>query len=174
MSDTTRQQFWNAALKLLSQRPPDFSAVDELLSQFDDGWDLIRAAKPPGVLAGLTHPVGGPALEHGPGPRGFLIQWVPGPPTDIHAHPSLLYMFVISGRLSVTHYRGPVPLSPEEPVVLMAGQSDHAWADNDRWDNFPHTIACEQPAWSLHIYGEDSGQGVRFDADGCPLPPVAP
>ena len=171
MPDTSRQRFWSAVLPLIGQRPPDLSAIDVLLADFDNGWDLIRAPNPPGVLTGVTHPVGGPLLEESPGPRGFLIVWEAGPPTDIHAHPPLMYMFVISGQLTVTHYQGPVPLCADRPMILAAGQSDHAWADNDRWDNFPHTIAADEPAWSLHIYGDDSGKGVRFDADGRPIQP---
>lgn len=174
MVTNARQRFWDTALPLISQRPPDLSALDGLLSDFDNGWDLIRAPNPPGVLAGMTHPVGGPALEHGPGPRGFLIEWVPGPATQIHGHPPLMFMYVISGCLRLTLFQGPPPLRAGESLTLQAGQCLHAWADNDRWDNSPHTIACEQPAWSLHIYGEDSGRGVRYDADGCPLPPEAP
>lgn len=169
MSANARTRFWEAALEIIEECPPDFAALDALLAQFNQGWDLIHAAAPPGVLAGVTHPVGGPPLEHGPGPRCFLIEWVPCPPTQIHAHPPLMYMAVISGSLRVTHFEGPAPLRAEEPRALCAGQSDHGWADNDRWDNFPHTIAADEPAWSLHLYGDDSGKGMRFDNDGNPV-----
>ncbi len=173
MRANARTRFWEAALKIIAQRPPDFAAMDALVAQFDHGWGLIHAPNPDGVLAGVTHPVGGPLLEQSPGPRCFLIEWMPCPPTQIHAHPPLMYMAVISGSLEITQFDGPVPLQPRATQTLEAGCSDHGWADNDRWDNFPHTIAAHEPAWSLHLYGDDSGRGVRYDPDGRPCPPTS-
>jgi hypothetical protein len=166
-----RTDFWNRAVVLLHQRPPDFAALDALVAMTDSGRDLIEAANPSDVLAGVEHPLGGPETEQDPGPRGFLVQWSPGAVTGVHGHPPLMYMAALSGCLSIEHYKRSSATGRAmvaDTTELQAGQAIHAVADNARYDNFIHRIRAHTPTWSLHIYGEDSGLGQRFDTDGAP------
>jgi hypothetical protein len=170
--ETLRSQFWTAALAHMQQKPPAFAAVDQLLRTLRGGRDLIEAPSPAGVLQGMDHPVGGPPGEHDRGPRCFLIEWEPGSITDIHGHPPLMYMAVISGALSIDEFERPQTdgkAALDRTSIIETGGAVHRVATNDRWDNFIHRIHTTAPTWSLHIYGDDSGLGVRFDDQGNPV-----
>ena len=165
----TRTQFWEQALTLLQQEPPSFDAIDVLLQAHDGGQSLIAAPSPSGVLDGVEHPVGGPPDEHDRGARGFLIPWQSEVWTEVHGHPPLMYMAVISGALLIDTFSRPDPEGPpvhRETITVRAGQAFHAAASNDRFDNFIHRLRCLEPTWSLHIYGDDPSLGLRFDSHG--------
>lgn len=168
-----RTEFWEQALARLQQTPPDFAAVDALLREHDGGWSLITSDRPPGVLHGVEHPIGGPPAEADAGARGFLISWETSDWTGIHGHPPLMYMAVIAGALEIDTFTRPDPEGPavhHKTQTILAGQAVHATADNDRCDNFIHRIRSRENTWSLHIYGDDPGLGTRFDEAGHPTP----
>jgi len=167
----SQTNFWKKAVALLHQTPPAFSALDALVATTDNGRTLITAANPPGVLTGVEHPIGGPLNEQDPGPRGFLVHWSPGAVTGVHGHPPLMYMAVLSGSLSIERFTRPGATGRalyDDTTELRSGQAVHAVADNECYDNFIHRLRTHESTWSLHIYGEDSGLGQRFDGDGAP------
>jgi len=119
----------------------------------------------------MDHPVGGPPGEFDRGPRSFLIEWAPGSTTEIHGHPPLMYMGVITGALTIDEFERPESDGPavlDCTRVIASGQAVHRVATNERWDNFIHRIRATEPTWSLHVYGDDPGMGVRFDERGRP------
>ncbi len=167
----TRTVFWEEAQALLQQTPPDFAAVDALVQNNDGGWALITAPNPAGVLRGVQHPIGGPRQDCDRGAQGFLLSWEPNSSTGIHGHPPLMYLAVIAGTLEVDTYDRTDPTGPVTHLrtqMVSAGQAIHAVAQNDRFDNFIHSIRSTHTTWSLHIYGDDPGLGARFDETGQP------
>ena len=162
-----RSAFWCAAQPLISPSAQDwesrFAALADLVAAY--GGSALIAAPPPRD-AGEDHQngLGGPRGAEVSGPRGFLKRWSRGEVTGIHGHPSVLYVHVLSGCLEVEEYErvGATGVRRTRAYRLALGQTCTGAVDNDRADNFVHRIRCIDDGWSLHLYSDAPGRGMRF------------
>ena len=171
MSDGVRAYFWSEARAILDAAgswSDRVARLESLVGAHDGGWDLVRAS----ALAGCAAPnaICPPLAESVVGYRAFLIDWAAGAETLTHGHPSVMFVMPISARLEVVEYAmvDGRP-APQRTRTHGPGQSMTGWADNNRHDNFMHRLRCVAPGWSLHIYSDWGGRGVRFDAAGDPV-----
>ena len=171
MSEGCRARFWSRVRGVVDgplSWPDRFARLEELVASYDAGWDLVRSP----ARADCVDPNGiaPPLPESVVGYRAFLIDWTAGARTQIHGHPSVMFVYPISARLEAVEYVL-VDGRPEPQQTRMhgPGQSMTGWADNNRHDNFIHRLRCVDGGWSLHIYSDHGGRGPRFgEADGAP------
>ena len=176
MPQGLRARFWDEARGLLEGSlawPERFAQLETLIGGYGAGWDLVHAP-PRRDSSSDPHAICRPLPDAVVGYRAFLIPWELGVETLIHGHPSVMFVFPISARLDAVDYTmvdgrpersGSRSYGPGEPMV--------GWADNDRHDNFMHRLMCTHAGWSLHIYSDWGGRGVRFDAQGNPVTPTS-
>jgi hypothetical protein len=174
MSQGLRERFWEEAKGILEEHwawSERFEALEALVAKHRGGLDLVDS--PP--LAGSESPdaLCAPLPPHIVGYRAFLKEWTSGEQTLIHGHPSTMFVYPVSTRLECIDYS----MVEGRPVVegrRIYGPTETmvGAADNDRHDNFVHSLRCVEAGWSLHIYSDSGARGPRFDLDGTRL--IAP
>jgi hypothetical protein len=168
-----RERFWSEALALLEgpgSWPERFEALEALVARFGNGRDLIHASPLPGSPS--LDAVCMPLPDEVVGYRSFLIEWQAGASTLTHGHPGVMFVYPISTHLEAIEYDmiDGRP-QPQRTTVYGPGETMQGAVDNDRHDNFMHSLRCRRPGWSLHIYSDWGGRGPRFDEAGERLPP---
>jgi len=168
VSDGIRDRFWDRALELLERDAPGserFKSLQELVAEYAHGHDLLTSEPLEGIDSPNAICVPLPLAEKGY--RAFLKVWTQGERTLIHGHPSTMFVYPITAHLENTEY-GLVDGRPEPVSVRIhgPGQTMVGAADNERHDNFIHSLRCVQPGWSLHIYSDSGARGPRFDYSG--------
>lgn len=147
-----------------------FEALEVLVATHRGGLDLVDS--PPLVDSDSPDALCPPLPLHIVGYRAFLKEWTSGEQTPVHGHPSTMFVYPVSARLECIEYSmvdGRPVLEGSRvygPAETMVGA-----ADNDRHDNFVHSLRCVEPGWSLHIYSDSGARGPRFDLDGTMLTP---
>ena len=157
-----REEFWAQALDALavdSSWAERFSGLDACLARFDGGSELL-----PIDLSCSDEAVGGPGPETPLGYRAFLLRWKAGVCSDLHGHPNVAYLSVISGRFRITHYAQSDDGEPQQvgAIALAPGDSDGRGCSEPGWSHHLHRVECQESGWCFHLYSGDPRLGSRF------------